>query len=93
MFLRRGYVLALAGVVLQSVGRMVGVRLPAAPRFLHRGTHRGKPEPVEPVEPVEPTHRDAKLMPRLLLPFNQNPENKPSYFPHCLISLSTALSA
>lgn len=87
MFLRRGYVLALAGVVLQSVGRMVGVRLPAAPRFLHRGTHRGKPEPVE------PTHHDAKLMPRLLLPFNQNPEKKPSYFPHCLISLSTALSA
>lgn len=87
MFLRRGYVLALAGVVLQSVGRMVGVRLPAVPRFLHHGTHRGKPEPVE------PTHRDAKLMPRLLLPFNQNLENKPSYFPHCLISLSTALSA
>ncbi len=35
------------------------------PGFTQR-KHRGKPKPVK------PTHRDVKLMPRLLLPFNQN---------------------
>lgn len=42
VFLKRGYVLALAGVVLQSVGQMVGVRLPAAPRFLTLRKHGGE---------------------------------------------------
>lgn len=36
-----GYVLALAGVVLQSVGQMVGVCLPAALRLYTAETQRG----------------------------------------------------
>lgn len=79
-----GYVLALAGVVLQSVSQMVGVCLSAAPRLYTVETGV--------------THGNVKLMPRLLLPFNQNQEIKSSYFPVCLslclsLCLSTALSA
>lgn len=37
--------------------------------------HRGKPDPVK------PTYRDVKLMPRLLLPFNQNWGEESTLFP------------
>lgn len=71
---------------------MVGVCLYLQlPGFTQR-KHRGKPEPVK------PTHRDVKLMPRLLLPFNQNGGKKSNYFSVCLplclsFCLSPALSA
>lgn len=83
-----GYVLALAGVVLQSVGRSDGGRVrTCSSRALHSGNTEGKPEPVK------PTHRDVKLMPRLLLPFNQNREKKKKSLPivpRLLLSLSVS---
>ena len=56
------------------------------PGFTQYGNTEGKPEPVK------PTHRDVKLMPRLLLPFNQNPEKKVELFPCLPSSLSFSLS-
>ena len=81
-----GYVLALAGVVLQSVGRSDGGRVrTCSSRALHSGNTEGKPEPVK------PTHRDVKLMPRLLLPFNQNREKKKSSYSSTSASLFVCL--
>lgn len=76
-----GYVLALAGVVLQSVGQMVGVRLPVASR-LYAVEARG-PGRVD-GNLSGPTHRGDELIPRLLLAFNHNRQNETSYRPVCL---------
>lgn len=68
--------------------RRVGVCLPAAPRLCTVETQRGE------LEPVKPTHRDVKLMPKLLLPFNQKHEkgDLAVSLSACLLCVSLSLS-